>query len=225
MELGIAESTVTIKTLSVNGKRMSKGIYSQLPRRSLLADGDCAMEGRPWGYVVDQKCCHSARHNPHWHVVHEYEGQLFVWVAAKRLQDAPWHLRDDVYVPRSKAGTAFLDACLLETHLGCTDFFQGKVFSLVPEGELTTTIEGIKVCLSCSNEANRLRAAKERWPGHTSVEEAEKELRALYERRGKGARELYPELVADVALAKQARANYAAALQMLAELPQLFLGA
>lgn len=46
MKLAIAESTVTIKTLSVNGKRMSKGIYNQLPRRSLLADGDCAVEGR-----------------------------------------------------------------------------------------------------------------------------------------------------------------------------------
>ncbi|WP_103529560.1 hypothetical protein [Streptomyces sp. SM12] len=224
MELEIAESAVTIKTLSVNGKRMAKGIYSQLPRRSLLADSDCAVEGRPWGRVVDPKCCHSARHNPHWHVVYEYGGELFMWVAMKRLQDAPWHLRDEGYEPRSTAGKAFLDACLLETHLGAADFFQGKVFSLVPEGELTTQIEGVKVHLTCSNEANRLRSARERWPGHPSIEEAEKDLRALYEKRGKGARELYPELIADITLVKQARANYAAALGMLAGLPQLFLG-
>ncbi|MFI9362184.1 hypothetical protein ACIG5E_14195 [Kitasatospora sp. NPDC053057] len=77
MELGIAESAVTIRALSVNGKRMSKGIYSQLPRRPLLAD-DCTVEGRPRGHVVDPKCCHSPSHNPHWHVVHEYEGELFI---------------------------------------------------------------------------------------------------------------------------------------------------
>ncbi|MFF8717311.1 hypothetical protein ACF07T_38750 [Streptomyces sp. NPDC015184] len=47
----------------------------------------------------------------------------------------------------------------------------------------------------------------------------------MYEKRGKGARELYPELVADVKLVKQARSNYAAALEMVAGLPQLFLGA
>ncbi|MFJ2217746.1 hypothetical protein ACIQVO_37020 [Streptomyces sp. NPDC101062] len=222
MKLGITESTVTIKTLSVNGKRMSKGIYNQLPWRSLLADDDCVMEGRPWGYVVDQKCCHSGRRNPHWHVVHEYEGQLFVWVALKRLQDAPCHLRDGEYEPRSKAGTAFLDACMLETHLGCTDFFQGKVFDRIRDSELSTTIDNIKVSLSCSNDAGRLWRAKKGWGG---VEEAEKELKTLYERRGKGAHELYQELVADVTLVKQARTNYATALQMLAGLPQLFLGA
>ncbi|MEK8141643.1 hypothetical protein NKH18_00655 [Streptomyces sp. M10(2022)] len=122
MELGIAESSVTIKTLSVNGKRMPKGIYSQLPQRSMLAEGDCAVVGRPWGRVVDPKCCHDARRKPHWHVLHEHDGELFVWVALKRLEDAPWHLRDGVYEPRSKAGTAFLDACLLETHLGPPTF-------------------------------------------------------------------------------------------------------
>lgn len=47
-----------------------------------------------------------------------------------------WNLRDDGYEPRSKEGTAFLDSYQLETHLGCTDFFEGKVFSLVTEGEL-----------------------------------------------------------------------------------------
>ncbi|MFJ2847650.1 hypothetical protein GA0115256_14087 [Streptomyces sp. DconLS] len=60
MELGIAESSVTIKTLSVNGKRMPKGIYSQLPQRSLLAECDRGVVGRPWGRVVDPKCCHDA---------------------------------------------------------------------------------------------------------------------------------------------------------------------
>jgi len=225
VELGIAESSVTIKTLSVNGKRMAKGIFSQLPQRSLLDEGDCVVVGRPWGRVVDPKCCQDARRKPHWHVLYEHDGELFVWVALKRLEDAPWHLQDGGYQPRSKAGTAFLDACLLETHLGATDFFQGKVFGLVPEGELVTRIEDIKVYLTCSNEANRLRSARERWPGHPSVEEAEKDLRALYEKRGKGAREWYPELVADVKLVKQARVNYATALEMVAGLPQLFLGA
>ncbi|MFH8383476.1 hypothetical protein ACH4E7_21425 [Kitasatospora sp. NPDC018058] len=51
MELGIAESAVTIRALSVNGKRMWKGIYSQSPRRPLPAD-DCTVDGRPWGHVV-----------------------------------------------------------------------------------------------------------------------------------------------------------------------------
>jgi hypothetical protein len=135
-------------------------------------------------------------------------------------------LRDAAYEPRSKAGTVFLDACLLETHLGASDFFEGKAFGLVRDGELITTIEGVRVCLTCSREANTLRAARERWPLHyTSVEDAEKKLRAVYEKRGKGARELYPELVADVKLVKQARSNYAAALEMVAGLPQLFLGA
>ncbi|MFF2262122.1 hypothetical protein [Streptomyces albidoflavus] len=225
MELGIAESSVTIKTLSVNGKRMPKGIYSQLPQRSLLADSDCEVVGRPWGRVVDPKCCHDARRKPHRHVLFEHEGELFVWVVFKKRDDAPWHLQDRGYQPRSKAGTAFVDACLLETHLGAADFFQGKVFSLVPEGELVTRIEDVKVYLTGSNEANRLRSARERWPGHPSLEEAEKELRTLYEKRGKGAREWYPELVADVKQVKQARTNYVAALEMVAGLPQLFLGA
>jgi hypothetical protein len=57
-------------------------------------------------------------------------------------------------------GTVFLDACLLETHLGSTDFFEGKVFSLVRDEEVTTTIEGTKVCLTRSNEGNTLRAAR-----------------------------------------------------------------
>ncbi|MEU5980398.1 hypothetical protein [Streptomyces sp. NPDC047315] len=226
MELGITESSVTIKTLSVNGKRMSKGLYSQLPQRSMLAERDSAVVGHPWGRVVDPKCCHDARRRPHWHVLYEHDGELFVWVALKRQEDAPWHLRDGAYEPRSQAGTAFLDACLLETHLGASDFFEGKVFGLVRDEELITTIEGVKVCLTCSGEANTLRAARERWPHrYTSVGDAEKELRSVYERRGKGARELYPELVADVKLVKQARSNYAAALEMVAELPQLFLGA
>ncbi|MFE3143376.1 hypothetical protein [Streptomyces scopuliridis] len=47
----------------------------------------------------------------------------------------------------------------------------------------------------------------------------------MYEKRGKGARELHPELVADVKLVKQALTNYVAALEMVAGLPQLFLGA
>ncbi|MEV0282365.1 hypothetical protein AB0I22_39235 [Streptomyces sp. NPDC050610] len=202
MELGIAESSVTIKTLSVNGKRMPKGVYSQLPQRSLLSERDCEVVGRPWGRVVDPKCCHDARRKPHWHVLHEHDGELFVWVALKRREDAPWNLQDGGYQPRSKVGTEFLDACLLETHLGAADFFQGKVFSYVPEGELVTRIEGVKVYLTCSKEANRLRSARERWPGHPGVKEAEKDLRAVYEKRGKGARELYPELVADVKLVK-----------------------
>ncbi|MFF2852389.1 hypothetical protein ACFVT5_39720 [Streptomyces sp. NPDC058001] len=79
--------------------------------------------------------------------------------------------------------------------------------------------------LSYSNEANRLRSARERRPEHPGVEEAEKYLRALYENRGKGARELYTELLADVNPVMQARTNYAAALEMPAGLPQFFLGA
>ncbi len=225
VELGIAESSVTIKTLSVNGKRMPKGIYNQLPQRSLLADSDCEVVGRPWGRVVDSKCCHDVRRRPHWHVLYEHEGELFVWVVFKNRADAPWNLQDGGYQPRSKTGTAFVDACLLETHLGATDFFQGTAFSLMRDGELVTRIEDITVYLTCSDEANRLRSARERWPGHPVLEEAEKELRALYEKRGKSAREWYPELVADVKQLKQARTNYVAALEMVPGLPQLFLGA
>ncbi|MFJ2847649.1 hypothetical protein GA0115256_14088 [Streptomyces sp. DconLS] len=90
---------------------------------------------------------------------------MFVWVALKRLEDAPWHLQDGVYSPRSKAGTAFLDACLLETHLGATDFFEGKVFSLIRDDEVITTIEGVKVCLTCSRDAIADLAARDLAPG------------------------------------------------------------
>ncbi|MEU0343809.1 hypothetical protein ABZ092_33850 [Streptomyces bobili] len=243
MELGVEEATVTIKVMSVNGKRMPKSIYSQLPRRSMLAGDDCSVQGRAWGIVLEQKCCHSGYGNGHWHVLHESDGELAVWNAPKRVQDADFNLRPGAsYEPRSRAGRHFLDACGLETHLGCNDFFQGKVFDLIRDGEVVTTIEEAKVILPCSEELQNLREARKNrawmaggrslaYPTVASqrydakVEEAEIKLRALYEQRGKEARELYADLVADVRLIKQARVNYAAALDMVGQLPQLFLGA
>ncbi|WP_258534409.1 hypothetical protein [Streptomyces sp. PT12] len=83
---------------------------------------------------------------------------------------------------------------MLETHLGCNDFFQGSVLDLIREGEVLTTVEDLKVSMRCSTEASRLVAARNGWPPRSSVDTAEKELRAVYERRGKDARELYKSL-------------------------------
>ncbi|MET9532604.1 MULTISPECIES: hypothetical protein [unclassified Streptomyces] len=47
----------------------------------------------------------------------------------------------------------------------------------------------------------------------------------LCEQRGCDTGELYAALVADVQRIKQARLNYIAALELVGQLPQLFLGA
>ncbi|MEU9405799.1 hypothetical protein AB0E08_08840 [Streptomyces sp. NPDC048281] len=234
---------MTIKVLSVNGRRMPKAIYTQLPRRSLLAEDDCSVQGRAWGIVLEQKCCHGGLGRGHWHVLHEIDGELAIWNVPKRVQDAEANLRPGApYEPRSHAGTDFLDACGLETHLGGNDFFQGKVFDLIRDGEVAATVEDVKVLLPCSAELQDLREARKQrasvagghstlWPTAASqrydahIERAETKLRAHYQQRGKDARELYTDLVTDVRLTKQARVNYSAALDMIAQLPQLFLGA
>jgi hypothetical protein len=81
MELALEEAAVTIKVVSVGGKRISKAIYSQLPRRSPF-DQDSAVQGGLWGVVVDPKCCHHmhAKDWAHWHVLYERDGELAVWL-------------------------------------------------------------------------------------------------------------------------------------------------
>ncbi|MGW4382280.1 hypothetical protein [Kitasatospora sp. NPDC004531] len=138
---------------------------------------DGSVQGRPWGIVIDQKYCHSYRAQPHWHVVHEYNGELFVWNVAKRIEDAECRFRDGVFEPQSGIGTAFLDACMLKTHPGCPDFFQGKVFDLVRDEEVRTTIEDIKVSLDLSRHGRQLLAAKQGWSYNVGLEKAEKELK------------------------------------------------
>lgn len=248
MRHALEDASVTIKVLTINGKRMAKGIYQQLPRRSLLAEPDCSVRGTPWGVILDQKCCHRGpgMGMAHWHVLHETDGELAVWNVPKRIQDARFHLRPGEPYEESRAGAEFVDACALETHLGCSDFFQGRVFGLMREGGIVTTVEETKVILRCSSAALALRDAKKEydsaaqrgapsfWPAGqpTPVEKAESglemavgKLRAAYEPRGKDARDLYADLVADVRQLKQARVKYAAALEMVGQLPQLFIGA
>jgi hypothetical protein len=250
MELVLEEAAVTIKVVSVGGKRMPKALYNQLPRQSLLNDHDCTVHGRPWGIVLDPKCCHDGRW-AHWHVLHEKDGELAVWNVAKDAKDAAdYNLRPGAsYEPLSKADVDFIDACALETHQGGTGFFQGKVFDLVREQRIVTTIEDVKVYLACSSAVDNLRLARNehadavaqdaRWeqimlnrPYDRKTEKAEAELKAAedtlrtaWEQRGKSAQELYADLVDDVRRIKQARVNYAAALAMIQQLPQLFLGA
>ncbi|MFI6730960.1 hypothetical protein NRF20_05830 [Streptomyces sp. R-74717] len=244
---------MTIKVLSVGSKRMSKAIYNQLPRRSPLTDHDCTTQGRLWGIVVDPKCCHSMRlaGQPHWHVVFEHDGELAVWKVPQGAKNAPYNLiAGGPYEPRSRVDEEFLDACALETHRGSTDFFQGKVFDLIRDDQIAATIEDTKVYLSCSAAVLKLRtarkdhrAATERaasstgWPTHPKVPgfaaeaaaTAEKQLEAVAEalqrQCERSAQDLYADLVADVRRIKQARENYAVALETVEQLPQLFLGA
>ncbi|MGV9267357.1 hypothetical protein ACWDRR_22150 [Kitasatospora sp. NPDC003701] len=224
MELATEEAAVTIQVLSVNGKRMPKTIYSQLQHRSLL-DDDCTLRGKPWGYVVDPKCCHRSSVQPHWHVLYELDGELCVWVVPRSLDDAEFRLRDVVYEARA-AGAAFLDACVLENRRGRNDFFQGQVLNLVRNDEVRATIEDLQVRLSCSHEAAELlRVTKASWSTRSAVETAEGALSAKCQARGKDAHQLYDELVTDIRSVKRARTNYKSALEVLGRLPQLFLGA
>ncbi|MET9396075.1 hypothetical protein [Kitasatospora sp. NPDC002965] len=176
MELAIEEAAVTIQVLSVNGKRMPKTIYSQLQHRSLL-DDDCTLRGKPWGYVVDPKCCHRSV-QPHWHVLHELGGELCVWVVPKNLDDATFRLRNVVY-KAAAAGAAFLDACVLENRRGRDDFFQGQILDLVRNDEVQATIEDLRVCRPCSREAAELlRVTRAGWSTRSAVEAAESALSA-----------------------------------------------
>lgn len=247
MELVVEEATVTIKVMSVNGRRMPKAIYNQLPRRSLLSDHGCTVQGRPWGTVIDPKCCHDVvRRRPHWHVLHEQDGELAVWNLPKDIADAGYNLQPGgPYEPRSRIDRDFLDACALETHRGDTHFFQGSIFDLIRDEQITTTIEDITVHLMCSRDVVRLRDARKEhasaakwtanWPDNpptrrtekaeAELAKAENAMAELYEHRGRSAQELYADVVADVRRIKQARVNYIAAQEMAGQLPQLFLGA
>lgn len=247
MELVAEDVTVTIKVVSVNGKRMPKAIYNQLPRRSLLSDHDCTVQGQPWGIVVDPKCCHDVvRRRPHWHVLHERDGELAVWELPKNIEDAGYNLQPGgPYEPCSRIDQEFLNACALETHRGEKYFFQGRIFDLIRDEQVTTTIEDITVHLTCARDVVGLRDARKEnaaalkwaanWPNDPPTQRAEKTgaelakaetaVAGLYEQRGRSAQELYADVVADVRRIKEARVNYAAAQEMAGQLPQLFLGA
>ncbi|MFE4540268.1 hypothetical protein ACFRKB_35245 [Streptomyces scopuliridis] len=254
MELVLEEAAVTIKVVSVGGKRMSKAIYSQLPRRSPF-DHDSTVRGRLWGVVVDPKCCHTmhAKDWAHWHVLYECDGELAVWFLRQGARNAPYNLiAGGPYEPRSCVDREFIDACALETHQGSTDFFQGRLFDLIRDNQVAATIEETKVYLSCSAAVLKLHtarkehhAASERagsWPVHAhpnvpnfraeAVATAEKErdaaaeaLERLCDQRERNVHDLYADLIADVRRIKQTRENYAAALETVERLPQLFLGA
>ncbi|MFF4179609.1 hypothetical protein [Streptomyces sp. NPDC001750] len=253
MNLVVEEAAVTIKTLSVGGKRMSKAIYSQLPRRSPLNGRDCTVQGQLWGTVIDPKCCHRMSGGEHWHVVYEHSGELAVWWVRQGAKNAPYNLiAGGPYEPGSHVDRDFLDACALDTHRGSAGFFQGRVFDLIREDQVATTIEETKVYLTCSAAMLRLRTARREhasaeeraaglgWPRREgmpdwraeAVDKARQELTAaedglarMCEGRGRSAQELYADLVEDVRRIKQARENYEAALKAVEQLPQLFLGA
>ncbi|MFD3932648.1 hypothetical protein [Streptomyces sp. NPDC058614] len=254
MELVLEEAAVTIKVVSVGGKRMSKAFYSQLPRRSPF-DHDSTVRGRLWGVVVDSKCCHSMRAKgwAHWHVLYECDGELAVWSLRQEAKNAPYNLiAGGPYEPGASVDREFMDACALETHRGSTDFFQGQLFDLIRDDQVAATIEDTKVYLSCSTAVLKLRttrkehhaaaerSASRRWPAHPNVPNyaaeaaaaAEKEMGAaeealeqLCDQRERSAQDLYAGVVADVRRIKQARENYSAALETVGQLPQLFLGA
>lgn len=254
MGLVLEETTVTIKVMCVGGKRMSKAIYSQLPRRSPF-DQDSTSRCRFWGIVVDPKCCHAMHVNnqAHWHVVYECDGGLAMWTVRQEAKNAPYNLvAGGPYEPRSAIDREFVDACALETHQGSTAFFDGQLFDLILDQQIAMTIEDTKVYLSCSATVLELRAARThhhaaaqraaspRWSVHPrlpdfvaeAVAETEKELEAatnalerVCNQRGRSVQDLYADLVADVRRIKQTRENYTAALQAVEQLPQLFLGA
>ncbi|MFI1522813.1 hypothetical protein [Kitasatospora cineracea] len=205
---------------------MSRTLFNQLQRGCLLDEHDCSVQGTAWGVVVEPKCCHGARYRPHWHVVYERQGELFVWYTPKDITDAEFRISGEHYSPPSHIGAAFLDACVLETHRGRQDFFQGKVLDLVKNCEVLTMIEDLRVCLALSREAEQLRHLTRRsWSDRAEIAKAELDLAAKYEKRGKDARGLYEDLLADIHLVKTARTNYASALEKVGQLPQLFLGA
>lgn len=253
MELVLEDAAVTIKVMCVGGKRMSKAIYSQLPRRSPL-DHDSAIRGQLWGVVVELKCCHAMHVNDraHWHVLYECDGELAVWTVRQGAKNGPSNLvAGGPYEPYTRIDREFVETCALATHRGSTDFFHGRLFDLILDGQIATTIEGIKVYLTCSAGVLELRAARQRHaaaqraasssrpvcPGLPNLvaeaaAKAEEELEAataaleqLCDQRGRSVQDLYADLVADVRRIKQARENYAAALESVEQLPQLFLGA
>ncbi|MFF3733296.1 hypothetical protein ACFYXM_24000 [Streptomyces sp. NPDC002476] len=253
MNLVVEEAAVTIKTLSVGGKRMSKTIYSQLPQRSPLNGRDCTVQGTLWGTVIDPKCCHRMSGREHWHVVYEHSGELAVWWLRQGAKNAPYNLiAGGPYEPGSHVDRDFLDACALDTHRGSPGFFQGRVFDLIRDEQVAMTIEETKVYLTCSPALLRLRAARREhaaaeqrasaaagWPSGSlgdwrseAVDKAGQELKdagenlaRLCEERERSTQDLYGNLVADVRRIKQARGNYAVALDTVERLPQLFLGA
>ncbi|WP_089107615.1 hypothetical protein [Streptomyces hyaluromycini] len=190
----------------------------------------------------------------HWHVVFECDGELAVWWVRQGAKNAPYNLiAGGPYEPQSRVDGEFLDACALETYRGSTDFFQGNMFALIRDDQIAATIEDTKVYLSCSAAVLKLHTARKEhhaaaqraastppYPPHIKIPnfaaeaaaKTEKALRAaeealeqMYDQRGHSAQDLYPDVVADVRRIKQARVNYAVALEAVEQLPQLFLGA
>ncbi|WP_236246821.1 hypothetical protein [Streptomyces sp. CC210A] len=186
--------------------------------------------------------------------MYQQDGVLAVWWLRQGAKNAPYNLIDGgPYEPNSHVDRMFVDACALETHRGATDFFQGRVFDLIRDDQIPTTIEDTKVYLSCSAAVLKLRdarrehhavsqrAASRSWPTRAgfpdllaeATAKAEKELEAAEETLqsrcdeldGRSIQDLYADLVADVRRIKQARKNYATALETVERLPQLFLGA
>lgn len=242
MELVIEEAAVAIKVVSVNGKRMPKAIYNQLPRRSLLSEHDCTVQGRPWGIVLESKCCHDVDRFSHWHVLHERDGELAVWDAVPNSTAAG---HEGPYEPSSGIDREFVNACALETHRGETDFFEGNLFDFIRGDRIVLTIRGVAVPVTCSRAVVALQDARKKhadvaiWnKGRPSdvpcraTELAEGTLKAAVDvlaelcgRRGRNAQELFDDLLEDVLRIKQCRVNFAAAQEMVRRLPQLFLGA
>ncbi|MET9535745.1 hypothetical protein ABZY02_35210 [Streptomyces sp. NPDC006649] len=109
---------MTIKVLSVAGKRMSTALLGQLVNRDPL-DADGVARGRFWGRVVNPKyCLNSSGYGgwDHWHVIYDHDGELAVWRALQGLRNEPFPLvAGTPYSPESAIAIKFLDACALET--------------------------------------------------------------------------------------------------------------
>ncbi|MCX4791886.1 hypothetical protein OG369_39195 [Streptomyces sp. NBC_01221] len=170
---------------------------------------------------MEPKCCDRSHVPKHWHVVFEREGRLFRWSVAQDPRNVEGGELFGTYQPRL-LGRDFLNACVVETHDGAIEFFEGRVFDQFHEDGVPATIEGLPVYLASLTAAQFVRSVRSRWS--SEVEARETALRNAYDQRGMKARELFEQLLVDVRRVVLARKRYPEAVQRIEQLPQLFIG-
>ncbi|MEU8148443.1 hypothetical protein [Nonomuraea sp. NPDC048901] len=88
---GIGTATVDLKTLTVNGRRMTLTVFRQIREQPLIAD-DGTLNGQPWGMVNyhPDRCGDSQL--THWHIVWQRGSELLrTRVHEKPTFDWPTH--------------------------------------------------------------------------------------------------------------------------------------
>ncbi|MFE2718959.1 hypothetical protein ACFXKI_45415 [Streptomyces mirabilis] len=70
--------------------------------------------------------------------------------------------------PSSRIDTEFVDACVLETHRGETDFFEGKLFDFIRDDLLRVTIQDVTVHMACSRAVVALHDARKKYTSAAS---------------------------------------------------------